>query len=463
LQKARAARSPFPAAHRDAMMAPMDMLGLYPAHVREIAARHEAAAARGGVDAIVTGSGIVQYRYLDDQAHRFVASPHFLQWVPLEEHPGSAVIFEPGRRPVLVVHQPEDFWHQPPALPPEAVAACFDVAVVRSPEELARHLPGADRRVALLGPPEQFAGMLPEAARNPEAVVHSLHYRRALKTPWEVACMRRAAEIAAPGHRAAEAAFRAGGSEYDILAAFLGGCRQTEQELPYGAIVALNEHGATLHYQHRARTPPRPRDIHSLLIDAGCQYNGYACDITRTYAYRDDRFAAMVADMDGLQRALCAAVRPGVAFPDLHRRTHLGIAELLSRWGIVRGMAAADMVAAGITAAFFPHGLGHLLGILVHDVGGHMADDRGTALVPPADFPKIRFLRTLEPGVVVTIEPGVYFIDSLLTVLARGPAAGHVDFDLVGELRRYGGIRIEDDVLVTGDGANNLTRPLLGG
>lgn len=443
-------------------MAAMDTLALYPEHVREIAARYEAAAARGGVDAIVAGSGILQYRFLDDQAHRYVASPHFLQWVPLEEHPGSAVVFEPGRRPVLVVHQPEDYWHQPPALPPEPVAACFDVAVARSPAELERHLPGPGRRVALLGPPEQFTGLLPEAARNPEPVVHLLHYQRARKTPWEVACMRRAAEIAAPGHRAAETAFREGASEYDILAAFLAGCRRTEPELPYGAIVALNEHGATLHYQHRDRGEIRPRDLHSLLIDAGCGFNGYACDITRTYAFRDDRFARMVADMDGLQRELCTAVRPGVAFPDLHRRTHHGIAELLARWGVVRGMAPADMVAAGVTAAFFPHGLGHLLGILVHDVGGHMADDRGNALAPPADFPKIRFLRTLEPGIVVTIEPGVYFIGSLLEGLARGPAARHVDFDLVGELRRYGGIRIEDDVLVTADGAENLTRPLLG-
>jgi len=244
--------------------------------------------------------------------------------------------------------------------------------------------------------------------------------------------------------------------------AFLGGSRQTQAELPYGAIVALNEHGATLHYQHQEREAPPPRDIHSLLIDAGCQYNGYACDVTRTYAFRDDRFAAMVADMDGLQRELCAAVRPGIAFPDLHRRTHLGIGRLLAHWGIVR-MEPAAMVAAGVTAAFFPHGLGHLLGVLVHDVGGHMADDSGAALQPPPDFPRIRFLRTLEPGVVVTIEPGVYFIDSLLAGLAKGPAADTVDFALLAELRRYGGIRIEDDVLVTADGAENLTRPLLGG
>jgi Xaa-Pro dipeptidase len=271
--------------------------------------------------------------------------------------------------------------------------------------------------------------------------------------------MREATAIAAPGHRAAEAAFRDGASEYDILAAFLGGCRQTELELPYGAIVALNEHGATLHYQHCDRAAPRPRDVHSLLIDAGCSHNGYACDITRTWSYRDDAFAGMVADMDRLQQELCESVRPGVAFPDLHRRTHHGIAELLARWELVR-MSPADMVGGGVTFAFFPHGLGHLLGIQVHDVGGHMADDRGTPLQPPVDFPKIRFLRTLEPGQVVTIEPGVYFIDSLLEGLRARNVP--VNWNRIDELRKFGGIRIEDDVLVTADGCENLTRPVLG-
>ena len=388
-----------------------------------------------GFDAIVIGSGILQYRFLDDQAHRYVANPHFLQWVPLEEHPGSALIVEPGRRPVLVVLQPEDYWHQPPSLPDTATAAEFELTIIRKAEDIAAQLPAAGRRVALLGPPEQWQGLLPDAARNPEPLVNYLHYHRARKTPWEVACVRRATAIAAPGHHAAETAFRGGGTEYEILNAFLTGCGQTEEELPYGAIVALNEHAATLHYQHRDREPRKAGASRSLLIDAGCQFNGYACDITRTYAYREDEFARMIADMDELQQRLCAAVRPGVAFPDLHRRTHLGIAELLRRWDLVRSREE-EMIAAGITFAFFPHGLGHLLGLQVHDVGGHMGDEAGAALSPPADFPKLRFLRSLEAGHVVTIEPGIYFIDSLLAGLKSGPHAAKVNWDKVARLRR---------------------------
>jgi Xaa-Pro dipeptidase len=437
----------------------METAELYARHVAELRRRYEEAARRCSVDTLVIGSGILQYRYLDDQPHRYVASPHFLQWAPLGEHPGSAVIFEPGRTPVLALNRPNDYWHYPPPLPPPEVAGQFDVRIITSADELPAHLP-AGGRLAFLGPPEQFGEVRPEAPRNPPPAVHVLHYERARKTDWEVACMRQAAAIAAAGHRAAEAAFRSGASEYDVLMAFLAGCRQTELELPYGAIVALNEHGATLHYQHRERAEPKPRDLHSLLIDAGCSFNGYACDITRTYAYRDDEFARMTADMDELQRELCAAVRPGVSFPDLHRRAHLGIGALLRAWDIVR-MEPEAMLAAGVTAAFFPHGLGHLLGLQVHDVGGHMADDRGGTLTPPADFPKLRFLRSLEPGHVVTIEPGVYFIPSLLAALRSGAAAGDVNWDKVASLGKYGGVRIEDDVLVTASGAENLTRPLL--
>jgi Xaa-Pro dipeptidase len=444
------------------MMAAMDMTSLYPAHVAELERRYAEAARRGQVDVVVAGSGILEYRFLDDQAHRYVANPHFLQWVPLEHHPGSAVIFRAGAKPVLIVERPDDYWHQPPELPDPAIAAPFDVRVVRNASEFAGALPEGGGRVAILGPTAQFDGLLPQAVRNPAPVVDYLHYQRARKTPWEAACMRRAAQIAAPGHHAAEAAFRDGESEYDILAAFLGGSRQTELELPYGAIVALNEHGATLHYQHRDRDAPAARDLRSLLIDAGCAFNGYACDITRTYAWHDDDvFEQMVADMDAFQQELCGAVRAGTSFPDLHRRTHLGIAGLLQRWQLVR-MSPEAMFDAGVTFAFFPHGLGHLLGLQVHDVGGHMADDRGNALTPPPDFPKLRFLRTLEAGHVVTIEPGIYFIDSLLAGLRSGPAARSIDWERLEAVRACGGIRIEDDLLVTADGAENLTRPLLG-
>ncbi len=434
--------------------------GLYAEHVAGLQARYEHAAARFDLDAVVIGSGNVLYHFLDDQPYRYVANPLFRQWIPLLEHPGSAIIFKPGCRPALIVHQPLDFWHRPPPLPDEAVTSRFELRIIRNPSELPDLLPPTlGTRMALLGRPEQWEGTALEALRNPPPLLDYLHYHRARKSRWEIACLRAAATIAAAGHRAAEAAFHDGGSEFDILLAFLGGCRQTEEDLPYGLIVALDEHGAALHYQHRDRTrPPAGRGL-SLLIDAGCSHLGYASDITRSHARHDGEFADMVADMTTLQREICNAVRPGVPFADLHRFAHQGIARLLRQWDIVR-MAPEDMVGSGITGRFLPHGLGHFLGLQVHDVGGHLADDSGRELAPPADFPKLRLRRTLEPGQVVTIEPGVYFIDSLLDELRSGPHAEQIDWGGIARLRRYGGIRIEDDLLITADGHENLTRQL---
>lgn len=442
------------------LIAPTISTELYAEHLRHLQAHYELAAARFGLDALVIGSGGPIYRFLDDQPYRYVANALFLQWAPLQEHPGSAIVVKPGCRPSLIVHQPQDFWHQPPPLSDDSVASQFDLRVIRDTAELPALLPPTGNRMALLGPPGQWEGMQPEAARNPEFLLNYLHYHRARKTPWEAACLRAAAALAGQGHRAAEAVFREGGSEFDILLAFLGGSRQTEEELPYGAIVALNEHAATLHYQHRERVQQQADKGLSLLIDAGCACNGYASDITRSHARYDGEFADLVADMTRLQCEICRDVRPGVAFADLHRAAHHGIGRLLQHWKIVR-MAPEDMVGSGITSAFFPHGLGHFLGLQVHDVGAHMADDSGAELAAPPDFPKLRLRRVLEPGQVLTIEPGLYFIDSLLDGLRSGPHADRINWGAIDRLHRYGGIRIEDDLLVTPDGHENLSRPLL--
>lgn len=442
------------------MRSPRLMPELYADHIRVMQYRYETAAERFGLDAVVIGSGVEQLRFLDDQHYRYAANPHFLQWVPLQEHPGSAVVVQPGQRPVLVVHRPEDYWHQPPPLPSDDIAAHFEVHVVSDGKAVAALLPDPKHSAAIVGPPEQWAEALPAAVRNPDGLLNYLHFHRASKTAWEVACIRRAALLAAPGHQAAEHAFRNGASEFDILLAFLDGCRQSEDELPYGAIVALNEHGATLHYQKRERTRENPDAGRSLLIDAGCSHLGYASDITRTYARHDGEFAGMVSDMTVLQQHICMAAQPGMAFSDLHRQAHHALARLLSQWDIVR-MAPENMVESGVTSSFFPHGLGHFLGLQVHDVGGHLADDRGGTLTAPVDFPRLRLLRALAPGQVVTIEPGVYFIESLLSGLRAGPHATSINWSAIARLRRYGGIRIEDDLLITQHGSENLSRPSL--
>jgi len=229
-----------------------------------------------------------------------------------------------------------------------------------------------------------------------------------------------------------------------------------DDELPYHNIIGLNEHAAVLHYQHRDRRPPE--EIRSFLIDAGASAAGYAADITRTYAATEGDFAALIDDMHRLQQAIVAEVRAGVDFRELHLETHRRLGGVLLAHDIASAGSAEALVEAGVTRAFMPHGLGHLLGLQVHDVGGFMADDEGGTIPAPEHHPHLRLTRTLATDQVLTIEPGLYFIDLLLESLRSSPAGRLVNWLRVEQLQPCGGIRIEDNVRVLADGTENLTR-----
>ncbi len=309
-------------------------------------------------------------------------------------------------------------------------------------------------RIAFLGP----AGSFEEAdgSINDADLLARLHYDRAVKTPYELECLRRATALGVRGHRAALAAFRSGASEYQAHMRYLEACTQREEEMPYNNIVAYNENAAVLHYQHLARRPPRHR--RSFLIDAGAQFRGYAADITRTYAGDAGRFAELVEATNRAQLALCEEIVTGRDYREVHLSAHRRLGDVLQETGVttVSGETALER---GITGVFFPHGIGHLLGLQVHDVGGVMGDLSGRERERPPGHPHLRLTRMLEPGVVVTVEPGLYFIDSLLEGARADPArATLIDWDVVEELRPCGGIRIEDNVVATAGKPENMTR-----
>ena len=166
--------------------------------------------------------------------------------------------------------------------------------------------------------------------------------------------------------------------------------------------------------------------------------------------------------MDALQLELCALVTPGRDYADIQFAAHRGIGRILSDAGLVR-VNAEDAVASGLTAVFYPHGVGHLLGLQVHDVGGHLESERGGIRKPPPGQPHLRLTRRLEADFVVTIEPGLYFIPLLLDA-ARAQASGRdIAWDAVDALRPFGGIRIEDNVVARHSTPLNLTREAFAG
>ena len=431
----------------------MSNASLYAEHLELLQERAAEALRRGGFDHLVVPSGTLHYQFFDDRDYPYAVNPQFKAWLPVTKAPGSWLVITPGRKPKLLFMQPHDYWHVVPEAPDGYWVEHFDIVVIRTPQEAAEHLPSDPARCAILGEPQSALGdCVPD---NPPAVVAYLEYHRAFKTPYEIAMMREASRIGVRAHRAAERAFRDGASEFGIHLAYCQAAGQDANDLPYGNIVCLNEHGAVLHYTERDRLPPK--QSRSFLIDAGASYHGYACDITRSYSAQDDEFAAMIAAVDAAQVKMCDAVRNGVDYRQLHVDAHHTLAGILRDFGVLR-VSAEQAVASGVSSAFFPHGLGHGIGLQVHDVAGFAASDRGGSIDKPDGHPYLRLTRTLAPGMVVTIEPGIYFIDMLLEDLKRKGLGDAVAWDRVEAFKPYGGIRIEDDVACTEGDPVNLTR-----
>ena len=428
---------------------------LYPAHVQVVQSRHDRALEKAGAGHAVIFSGAPRPVFLDDYNYPFKANPHFVGWLPLTHTPFCYLVYTPGKKPVLVYYQEKDYWHTPPADPTGFWVDQFDIRIVHTLDEVAAHLPRNRDNCVLIGDVEDHAHAFGIDRVNPTTVMNLLHYARGIKTAYELECMRSASRRGAAGHRAAEKSFRAGMSEYEIHLAYCRAVSHTENELPYGNIIALNENSAVMHYQYQSREAPA--EIRSFLIDAGARCNGYASDITRTYSYTSSEYRELIERMDRLQQELVSEVSAGVDFPSLHMLAHRKIAEVLVELDFAVGSVEA-LIANGVTSAFFPTGLGHLLGIQVHDVGGFMADENGMTIDRPSGHPYLRLTRTLEPNMVLTIEPGLYVIDLLLDNLAGTEGHGMVNQDRVDWLRPFGGVRIEDNVRVLEEGSENFTR-----
>jgi Xaa-Pro dipeptidase len=430
---------------------------LYAAHLDTLRARADAALARGGFDHFVVPSGTLHYQVFDDRDYPYAVNPHFKAWLPLTNTPGSWLVHTPGERPKLIFLQPHDYWHVVPEAPNGDWVEHFDIQIIRNAEDAKQHLPRNAARCAILGEAQSALGQYAAfAPNNPQPVLDYLHYHRAFKTPYEIAMMREATRVAVRGHRAAERAFRAGASEFGIHLAYCQAARQDANDLPYNNIVCLNEHGAVLHYTDRDRRPPA--QSRSFLIDAGGSHRGYAADITRTYAAAGhDEFQSMIDAVDAAQLRMCDQVRDGTDYKRIHLDAHLALAGILHDFGVIT-VSPEAAVATGVSSAFFPHGIGHGIGLQVHDVAGFAASDAGGTIAKPDGHPYLRLTRVLAPGMVVTIEPGIYFIDMLLDELKAKGQGDSVNWDAVARFKPYGGIRIEDDVVCTEDAPENLTR-----
>ncbi len=426
---------------------------LYPAHLQRCLSRLEQALEAQRLDRLLIHSGEPALCFLDDRYSPYVVNPQYAWWTP-HHAPHCGLLLEPGRQPVLYNYQPVDYWHAAPPRPESWWADHFELRDVTDPNDWLDDLTDQSG-LAVIGDAPVLAQKFPNAALNPGALLHQLHVARTVKTPWEQGCLAAANHRAVRGHLAVAEAFVPGTSEFELQLAYLRATGHSDNGTPYSNIIALNEHAAVLHFTELSRSVPL--ELRSLVIDAGAEVFGYASDITRTYTTQQaGPFADLIKGVDGLQTELAGAVRAGVDYRDLHLQAHQLVAALLQAQGIV-DMEPEAQLEAGLSSAFLPHGLGHYLGLQVHDVAG-LVDDDGEPIPRPDGHPYLRLTRHLEAGNVLTIEPGVYFIEQLLAPLRSGPYSQHINWSLIDSLKPYGGIRIEDDVLVTDDQPRNLSR-----
>ncbi|CAM6022110.1 unnamed protein product [Sphagnum balticum] len=308
--------------------------------------------------------------------------------------------------------------------------------------------------------PASFQGM--EMFNTDLELLHPvLSECRVHKSKLELDVLRYANNVSSEAHVQVMRMAKVGMKEYQLESTFLhhvymyGGCRYCS----YPCICAAGENSSTLHYGHAAAPNDKVMlDGDMALLDMGAEYHCYGSDITCSFPvngkFTEEQRIIYEAVLDA-QKAVIGAMRPGVSWVDMHKLAERQILQALKHAGILRGDVEA-MMKIRLGAVFMPHGVGHFLGLDTHDTGGY---PKGTSRILEPGLKSLRTIRILEEGMVITVEPGCYFIEPLLEEALQDPAKSEFLVKQVLEkFRRFGGVRLEDNVVVTADGCENLTK-----
>ncbi|CAH7676901.1 peptidase M24, structural domain-containing protein [Phakopsora pachyrhizi] len=293
-------------------------------------------------------------------------------------------------------------------------------------------------------------------ATSSEELLKALHEARTTKTIEELQIMAHANQISSGAHECVMRALNTDEiqSESEAESIFLTECRRRGANYQaYEPIFAYGTHAGTLHYiSNDSIFPKKFKGV--ILIDAGCEFLGYASDITRTLPLGNngiftDEARAIYSIVLEMQNVAIENIKPGIEWEEIQILMHKVAAKGLLNLGVLCNLTIDECYEKGHVMPFFPHGVGHFLGLDTHDVGGL---PRGKGKHPTLKY--LRLQRKLEVGNVVTVEPGLYFNPFLLD-----PVKGSefINQTILSGYIQVGGIRIEDNVVVTETGCNNLT------
>jgi len=387
----------------------------------------------------------------------------------------GAIDVTTGRSIIYMPRLPEDYGiimgHVPT---PQEVKERYQVDSVLYVDEMPEHLrtlaSGQPTLLLLEGPntdsgkmtrPAAFDGMS-QFQTNRTLLHHQMAECRVIKTPDELEVLRYASKISSLAHMHVMRTVKPGMKEYQAEATFLhhvyfnGGARH----VCYNCIAAGGASGAVLHYGHAgAANNQTIKDGDMLLFDFGAEYCCYCSDITCSYPANGKFSDAQKVVYNAVlraNRAVLAACKPGVVWSEMHLLANRIVLEDLTAAGILRGNVD-DMMAVNLGGRLFqPHGLGHFMGCDVHDVGGYLEGHPERSTLP--GLRSLRTARVLQEGQVLTIEPGCYFIDFLIDrALADPELSRFIVEERMNEYRGTGGVRIEDDIIITANGVELMS------
>ncbi|KAI1406062.1 peptidase M24, structural domain-containing protein [Hypoxylon fuscum] len=276
---------------------------------------------------------------------------------------------------------------------------------------------------------------------------------RVIKDEYEIALIKKANEISGVAHKAVLEKVKKARNEYELEGIFVGtSISQGAKKQAYPSIVASGRAAATLHYVHNNKDLPG-KDL--LLLDAGAEWDCYAADITRTFPISGkftEESRAIYEIVLQMQNDCIAMLKEGVEWDQVHLLAHKIAIDGLLSLGVLKG-DRKEILEARTSAAFLPHGLGHYLGMDTHDTGGHPNYSD-----PDPIFRYLRVRMKLPAGSVITVEPGIYFCEFIIKPYLKNPKhSKFIDEKVLDKYWDVGGVRIEDNLLITKDGSINLT------
>jgi len=431
------------------------MKKLYKEHLNKVLNAFDKMLDKNAYEEVLLYSGEQKTIYLDDNSYPFKVHANFKYLVPVLNNPYSFLIYRSGEKPKLLLLQKIDFWDSQPKEVKGEWTEFFEISYYHSLETMRNVLPKNLSKSAYLGEETERFKDYGFKSLNDQKLIDFIHYQRIYKSEYEVQCLREANKIASIAHLAAKQAFLEGKSEIETHLSYLNAISYRENEVPYENIVAFDESAAILHYNAYKKERFTSK---SFLLDAGASYRGYHADITRTFAKKEHGlFHELISAVNESTLNIISKIKIDMNYEVLQEQMHLDAAQILRDFNLMN-ISKEEIYEKEYTKLFSPAGVGHYIGLQVHDIGNTIKDEEGSLQKKSSKHKFLRLNKNIEEVNVFTIEPGIYIIEQLLK-----EHYGKKEFNWknIEALRPFGGVRIEDSVYVSARKIENLTMPYL--